>query len=89
VTGRVEHGDLIIIMSSDYGAELYSEGSVMTARPEKTASSKAQLEEMAESVGFWGQRLDLGQGVVRGGLRRRDPRNESLDQSIGTQTVAA
>ncbi len=30
----------------------------------KTAHNKAELEEMAESVGFWWHSIGLGQGVV-------------------------
>ena len=60
MTGRMEHGDLIIIMSSDYGPELYLEGSV-TTMPSATYN-KAELEEMAESVGYWWHSIDLGQG---------------------------
>jgi hypothetical protein len=60
VTGRMEHGDLIIIMSSDYGAELCAEGSVMATPSRKTVYSKTELEEMAESVGFWWHSIDLG-----------------------------
>ncbi len=63
MTGRMEHGDLIIIMSSDYGAELYSEGSVITTRSAKTAYNKVQLEEMAEqSGGMIDKRLNRDEG---------------------------
>jgi tRNA (mo5U34)-methyltransferase len=35
----------------------------------KTAHNKAQLEEMAESVGYWWHSIDLGQGVVTRGYK--------------------
>ena len=69
MTGRMEHGDLIIIMSSNCGAELDAEDSVITTPSEKTVYSKAELEEMAESVGFWWHSIDLGQGVVTKGFK--------------------
>jgi len=53
VTGRMEHGDGMIIMSSNCGAELYAEGSVVTTPSEQSVYSKAQLDEVAESVGYW------------------------------------
>jgi tRNA (mo5U34)-methyltransferase len=41
----------------------------MTTPSPKTAYSKAQLEEMAESVGYWWHSIDLGQGVVTNGYK--------------------
>jgi tRNA (mo5U34)-methyltransferase len=38
-----------------------------TPSPKTPPYSKAQLEEMAESVGFWWHSIDLGQGVVSKG----------------------
>jgi hypothetical protein len=40
----------------------------MTTPPTKTAYSKAKLEEMAESVGWW-HSIDLGHGVVTKGFK--------------------
>jgi tRNA (mo5U34)-methyltransferase len=41
----------------------------MTASPTKAAYSKAQLQDMAESAGFWWHSIDLGQGVVTKGTK--------------------
>jgi len=41
----------------------------MTTPPTKTVYTKKQLEEMAESVGFWWHSIDLGQGVVTKGCK--------------------
>jgi tRNA (mo5U34)-methyltransferase len=41
----------------------------MTTSSEKTGHSKAELEEMAKSVGYWWHSIDLGQGVVSKGYK--------------------
>jgi len=41
----------------------------MTSPSTKAAYNKAQLEEMAESVGWWWHSIDLGQGVVTKGYK--------------------
>jgi hypothetical protein len=58
VTGPMEHGDGMIIMSSNWGAELCAEGSAITTPSEQSVYSKAELEEMAESVAFWWHSID-------------------------------
>ena len=58
VTGRMERVDGMIIMSSNSGAELCAE--VITTPYEQSVYSNAQLEEMAEPVGYWWHSLDLG-----------------------------
>jgi hypothetical protein len=47
----------------------------MATPSRKTEYSKAQLEEMAESVGFWWHSIDLGQGAYQAfwSLRLADP----------------
>jgi len=46
----------------------------MTTLSTKTAYNKAQLEEMAESVGFWWHSIDLEPGVVTKGVKTPGPR---------------
>lgn len=41
----------------------------MTTPSTKTGHNKAELEEMAESVGYWWHSIDLGQGVVTKGAK--------------------
>ena len=52
-TGRTEHGGRMIIMSSDCGAELRTEDFGVTTPSEKAVYNKAQLEKLAEPVGYW------------------------------------
>ena len=41
--------------------------------------NKAQLEEMAESVGFWWHSIDLGQGVVTKGFKTPETLQHELE----------
>ena len=40
--------------------------------PSTKTHSKTQLEEMAESAGFWWHSIDLGQGVITDGIKTRE-----------------
>ena len=51
----------------------------MTTLSTKTAYSKPQLEEMAESVGFWWHSIDLGQGVVTKGYKKPETLRYELE----------
>jgi tRNA (mo5U34)-methyltransferase len=51
----------------------------MTRSSTKTAYSKAQLEEMAESAGFWWHSIDLGQGVVTKGAKTPETLQHELE----------
>jgi tRNA (mo5U34)-methyltransferase len=51
----------------------------MTAPPAKATYNKAQLEEMAESVGLWWHSIDLGQGVVTKGCKTQETLQHELE----------
>ena len=51
----------------------------MTTPPAKTTYNKAQLEEMAESVGLWWHSIDLGQGVVTKGCKTPETLQHELE----------
>jgi tRNA (mo5U34)-methyltransferase len=51
----------------------------MTAPATKTAYNKRQLEEMAESVGFWWHSIDLGHGIATKGVKTRESLQSELE----------
>ena len=51
----------------------------MTTPAAKTTYNKAQLEEMAESVGLWWHSIDLGQGVVTKGCKTQETLQHELE----------
>ena len=59
-----------------------SKDSIMTTPSAKTKYSKAQLEEMAASVGYWWHSIDLGQGVVTKGAKTPETLRYELE-SLG------
>ena len=51
----------------------------MSTPAAKTMYSKAQLEEMAASVGYWWHSIHLGQGVVTDGFKTRENLKDELE----------
>ena len=51
----------------------------MTTSSTKTTHNKAQLEETAESVGYWWHSIDLGEGVVTRGYKTRETLQNELE----------
>jgi tRNA (mo5U34)-methyltransferase len=51
----------------------------MATPPRKTAYSKAQLKEMADSVDYWWHSIDLGQGVVTKGFKTPETLQHELE----------